>query len=145
MPIIYPRVRHSEWSTRGSCLHDVVPGASLSQLLQGYLAQKKAPPPQDPTVGICVGPYGGPKGGAFVYERVTPVSRQRQSYYSSHSSRRAAKVPNEPPAALIHVPGFRVQGLGFRVRGLGFRVQGSGFRVQGSGCRVQGSGFRVQG
>ena len=30
--------------------------------IQGYLAQKKTPPPQGPTVGLCLGPYGGPRG-----------------------------------------------------------------------------------
>ena len=34
--------------------------------LQGYLAQ-------DPTVGLCVRPYGGPMGWAFFYDRGTPV------------------------------------------------------------------------
>ena len=27
----------------------------------------------DPTVGLCLGPYGGPRGWAFSYERVIPV------------------------------------------------------------------------
>jgi len=31
--------------------------------LQGHLAHKKQPPPQDPTVGPCLGPYGGPGEG----------------------------------------------------------------------------------
>ena len=30
------------------------------QSLQGYLAHKR--PPEDPTVGSCPGPYGGPRG-----------------------------------------------------------------------------------
>ena len=42
--------------------------------LQGYFAPKTRPPPQDPTVGSCTGPYGGPRGGAVSYERGTPVS-----------------------------------------------------------------------
>ena len=30
--------------------------------------------PEDPTVGLCPGPFGGPRrGGAFSYERGTPV------------------------------------------------------------------------
>ena len=29
--------------------------------------------PQEPPVGICPGPYGGPRGGAFSDERGTPV------------------------------------------------------------------------
>jgi len=28
--------------------------------------------PEDPTVGLCLGAYGGPRGGAFSYERGTP-------------------------------------------------------------------------
>ena len=30
-------------------------------------------PPQDPTVGLCLGPCGGPKGGGCSYERGTRV------------------------------------------------------------------------
>ena len=66
--------------------------------VQGYLAHKRQCPPrtlqydyavgsryrgtlpvrdsapQDPTVGLCLGPYGGPEGvGAVSYERGTPV------------------------------------------------------------------------
>ena len=33
--------------------------------------------PQDPTVGLCLGPYGDPRGGAVSYERRTPVSNWR--------------------------------------------------------------------
>ena len=29
--------------------------------------------PWDPTVGLCLGPYGGPKDGDFSYERGSPV------------------------------------------------------------------------
>ena len=29
--------------------------------------------PQDPTAGLCLGPYGGPRGWAVSYERGTPV------------------------------------------------------------------------
>ena len=39
-----------------------------------YLAYKKLPPPpKDPIVGLCLGPYGGPRGEAVSYERGTPV------------------------------------------------------------------------
>ena len=31
--------------------------------VQGYLAQKKQTSSQDPTAGLCPGPYGGPRGG----------------------------------------------------------------------------------
>ena len=35
---------------------------SKAQALQGYLAYEKPPHPEDPTVGLCLGPYGGPRG-----------------------------------------------------------------------------------
>ena len=38
--------------------------------LQGYLAHKKTLPPSDPTVGLCLGSYGGPRGkGVFLWAR----------------------------------------------------------------------------
>ena len=40
--------------------------------LQGCLAHKKTPTPLDPTVGRCLGPYGGPRGVGVSYERGTP-------------------------------------------------------------------------
>ena len=45
-----------------------------SRHVQGYLAQKKPPFPQDPTVGLCLGLYGGPRGAVFSYERDAPVT-----------------------------------------------------------------------
>ena len=33
--------------------------------LQGYLAYKKTRPSQDPTVGLYLGSYGGPRGGGW--------------------------------------------------------------------------------
>ena len=33
---------------------------------------------QDPTVGLCLGPYGGPRGGAIFYEQGTPVAFPRR-------------------------------------------------------------------
>ena len=46
--------------------------------IQGYLAHKKNATPKDPTVGICVGPYGVPRGGGAVsFERGTPVFLRR--------------------------------------------------------------------
>jgi len=38
--------------------------------VQGYLDHEKQRPPQDPTVGIGLGPYGGPGGGLFVMSEV---------------------------------------------------------------------------
>ena len=42
--------------------------------LQGYLAHKKQPPPQEPTVALCRGIYGDPRGVGVSYERGTPVA-----------------------------------------------------------------------
>ena len=48
-----------------------VPGMIV--YLQDYLAQKKMHHPYDPAVGICLGPYGGPRWGAFSREAGTPA------------------------------------------------------------------------
>jgi hypothetical protein len=66
--------------------------------IQGYLAHKKTPPPQDPTVGRCLGSYGGPRRWAFPYTRGTPVEYR------------------------VHDLGFGVQGVGFRIEVPGFGV-----------------------
>ena len=34
---------------------------------------RNRPPPYDSTVGLCLGPYGGPGGGAFSDKQGTPV------------------------------------------------------------------------
>jgi len=39
---------------------------------QGYLAHTKTPPPKEPTIALCLGPYGGPRGWAFSYVRGSP-------------------------------------------------------------------------
>ena len=41
--------------------------------LQGYLAHKKTPPPRTLPVGLCLGPYSGPRGWAFSRERGAPI------------------------------------------------------------------------
>ena len=41
--------------------------------IQGYLAHNPPPPSYHPTAGLCLGPYGGPRGGTFSHERGTPV------------------------------------------------------------------------
>ena len=33
-------------------------------------------PSQDPSVGLCLGPYGGPRGWAVSYERGTPADKR---------------------------------------------------------------------
>ena len=46
------------------------------QILKGVqenLAHKKPPPPsKDPTVALCIGRYGDPRGVGVSYERGTP-------------------------------------------------------------------------
>ena len=45
--------------------------------VQGYLPSKRMPLPQDPTVGLCIGSYRGPReGGRLFYERGTPVPHE---------------------------------------------------------------------
>ena len=48
-------------------------GGGGFRAIQGFFAQKGMPPPQDRSVGISLGPYGGPRTGAISFERVTPV------------------------------------------------------------------------
>jgi hypothetical protein len=38
---------------------------------------RKRPPLEDPAVGLCLGPYDGPRGVAFSYERGTHVGAVR--------------------------------------------------------------------
>ena len=42
---------------------------------QGYLAEKKKHPPQDPTLGPCLGLYGGPGGGGLFLRSEVPLYR----------------------------------------------------------------------
>ena len=56
-------------------LSGVGSGCTAVERIQGYLAHKKQPPPQDPTVGLCLGPYGGLREVAISYKRGTPVFR----------------------------------------------------------------------
>ena len=42
--------------------------------VKGYLTDKKKTPPEDPDVGLCLGPYGEPGGGAVSYAQGTPLS-----------------------------------------------------------------------
>jgi len=44
----------------------------LTLALQGYLAHKN-PPPQDPTVALCLGRHSDPLEVDVSYERGTPV------------------------------------------------------------------------
>jgi len=46
--------------------------------VQEYFAHKKLPPPQDPTVGLCPGPYGVPRMRHFIVSEV-PLYLRRSS------------------------------------------------------------------
>ena len=59
------------WGDRHAPEREVLPWPTLS--LQVYLAHNP-PPPWGPTVGLCLGPYGGPRGAPVSYERGTPVA-----------------------------------------------------------------------
>ena len=45
----------------------------LALYYTGLPRLQETAPPWDSTVGVCLGPYGGPGGSAFSYERGTPV------------------------------------------------------------------------
>ena len=64
---------------------------------------RNCPTVQDPAEGLCLWPYGGPRGGQFLMSESVAI-------------------------ACVSVQGlgsiFRVEGVGFRVSGLGCRVQG---------------------
>ena len=56
------------WFLQGSsvpCIHGLT-------LLQGYIVYETTPHPRTLQYG-CLGPYAGPRGGVFCYERGTPV------------------------------------------------------------------------
>ena len=53
--------------------------ASVGVVLQAYLAHKRQPLPWDPTVGLCLGPYGGPGEVGVSYERDAPLLRLHRS------------------------------------------------------------------
>ena len=48
----------------------------------------------DPTVGLCLGPYGGPRGGAISYKRGTPVCSYHKANYDVRD-RAGTPVPEE--------------------------------------------------
>ena len=43
------------------------------RFVPGYLAHKKQPPPKDPTKGLSVGPYGGPRRGRLFLVSEVPL------------------------------------------------------------------------
>jgi hypothetical protein len=46
------------------------------RVLQGYLAHEGSPPRQDPTVALCLGTYGDPRGVDVFDEQRTSVARR---------------------------------------------------------------------
>ena len=62
---------HAFWS-RGD-ISKSLSGRVLSHRLQGYLAYKNPPPPEDPSVALCLGNFGDPRGVGVFYERGTLV------------------------------------------------------------------------
>jgi len=43
--------------------------------LEGYLAHKTPPPPQDTTVALCLGTFGDPRGVGVSHEQKLPLYR----------------------------------------------------------------------
>ena len=80
---------------------------------------------------MCLGPCGGPGGGAVSYERGTPVARP------------STRLIRSAISFTFRGLGGGVAGLWFEVWYLGFGVWASGFRVSGLWVRVSGSGLRA--
>ena len=64
---------------------------------------EETPPSYDPTVGLYLGSYGGPRGVGVFHERGTPVG-----FTCVRRDSRGGTGPGSPALE------FRVQGLGFR-------------------------------
>jgi len=96
------RVQGSGFRVQGSGFRVLGPGKHM-RIEGGETAY-----PWDPTVALCLGPYGRPRGGAVSYERSTPVGegRDRCRAEAIPSERRAASC-----AARTMLPAARVQGL----------------------------------
>ena len=52
-------------------------GRCHASAYRGTSLTRNRPPPQDPTVGLCLGPYGGPGKLGVSHERGTPVQYTR--------------------------------------------------------------------
>jgi len=83
-------------------------GSSLQKqcvpLRTGVPRSKETTPPSDPTVGSCIGPHGGPRGGG--------------QFFMSEVPQRADVLVSDPWFCFTS----RVQGLGSMVEGVGFRI-----------------------
>jgi hypothetical protein len=85
-----------------------------THVLQGYLAHKKQTTPlQDSTVGSCLGPYGGPRGGVVSCERGTPVitvlrvSRSCECYMNGRGCWRPCKLRPSINASFLLLRGLQ--------------------------------------
>ena len=61
--------------------------------------------PQDPAVGLCLGPFGGPRGGAVSYERgtpilIAPIPLQLRALEPASNQRGAGEARRTPPRAV---------------------------------------------
>ena len=93
----------------------------------------RTPPSNDPSVGLCLGTYGGPRGMGVSYEGGKPANGQGLT-----SERSATSMI----ASLISGFGIRVSNFGIQVSGFGIRVSDFGIRVSGFRSRVSGFGSR---
>jgi hypothetical protein len=55
-------------------------GATVRGGLSGVPRSYETASPKAPTVGLCLGPYAGPRGEGHSYERGTPVHDMCESY-----------------------------------------------------------------
>jgi hypothetical protein len=101
--------------------------------LQGYLVHKKTPTSLGPPLDPRHRPTVGSQGGAFSYERGTPVEHLGCGVQNLLGS---ASADHQREEVL-----FPVQGLGGLRAQARIRAQGSGLKVWGAGCRVQGVGY----
>ena len=66
--------------------------------------------PQDSTVGLCLKPYGVPRGGAVSYERGTPVTchaNAPRGVAKSQFPSRVSGMPKVKPSLTFGIPGFQ--------------------------------------
>ena len=102
------------------------PAPRMTQPGTGVPRSQETAPPQDPSVGLYLGPYGGPKGGGhFLMSEV--------SLYSLRPLQKSNPVTEDERGFWVKKKdvSFFFLGFGFRVLGFGFRVSNFGFRVSG--------------
>ena len=75
-PAPHDRFTVEQWPGGGGGGREALPA-------QGYLAHNPPPTSEDPTVGLCLGPYGGPGGrGVFPWARYTCFGRNVNLQYT---------------------------------------------------------------